>query len=94
MTFIVSVYLNDRAYGGPEEGGWYYDCGDLVRTMRVFYTDDAAWDYCCNLNERLKNTLNRGRRSTGSVLSTGRFLARVTENTAPSSYPAVRPHYE
>ena len=28
--FMVSVYLVDRAYGGPEEGGWYYDTGEPV----------------------------------------------------------------
>jgi|TARA_R110000796_G_scaffold214879_2_gene330865 hypothetical protein len=26
----VNVYEVDRSYGGPEEGGWYYDTGTLV----------------------------------------------------------------
>ena len=26
-TYTVAIYLCDRAYGGPEEGGWWYDTG-------------------------------------------------------------------
>src|SRR5947207_1725457 len=26
--FSVAVYRCDRAYGGPEEGGWWYDFGE------------------------------------------------------------------
>jgi len=26
----VNLYEVDRSYGGPEEGGWYYDTGTLV----------------------------------------------------------------
>lgn len=26
----LAVYEVDRAYGGPEEGGWWFDCGRLV----------------------------------------------------------------
>lgn len=28
--WAVAVYLVDLAYGGPEEGGWYYETGELV----------------------------------------------------------------
>lgn len=27
MICYVNVYHVDRCYGGPEEGGWYYDAG-------------------------------------------------------------------
>jgi hypothetical protein len=32
---FVNVYLIDRAYGGPEEGGWHYECGEAVRSTQV-----------------------------------------------------------
>ena len=36
--FSVAIYSMDRAYGGPEEGGWYYDVGHRVdETVRIFY---------------------------------------------------------
>lgn len=91
---IVAVYLHDRAYGGPEEGGWWFESGDLVRVMRVFGSEASATDFCYRLNRRLRATLNRGRRSIGSVLSEGRFCARVYEDDAPPHYPARRPYYE
>lgn len=34
-TCWVNVYLVDRAYGGPEEGGWWYDTGTAVRSTQV-----------------------------------------------------------
>jgi hypothetical protein len=32
---ILSVYEITRHYGGPEEGGWYYNWNQLVATVRV-----------------------------------------------------------
>ena len=31
----VNVYETGRDYGGPEEGGWYYDVGTAYRVMPV-----------------------------------------------------------
>lgn len=28
--WTVAIYLVDLAYGGPEEGGWWYGCGERV----------------------------------------------------------------
>lgn len=28
--YTVAIFLVDRAKGGPEEGGWWYDCGQRV----------------------------------------------------------------
>lgn len=30
---IIAVYEVGRAYGGPEEGGWWYDCYELAYTV-------------------------------------------------------------
>jgi len=30
MTFSVNVYSVGRAYGGAEEGGWWYDVGEFL----------------------------------------------------------------
>jgi hypothetical protein len=32
---FISVYSITRCYGGPEEGGWYYDHFDLLETHPV-----------------------------------------------------------
>ena len=94
MKYIVAVYLQDRAFGGPEEGGWWYDTGNHVRTMRVFGNESQAIAYSYRLNEKLATTLNRGRRSISSILSTGRYGAEVYDDFAPKHYPVTRPHYE
>ena len=31
--FYVNVYLLNRQYGGPEEGGWWYDTGEPLSSM-------------------------------------------------------------
>lgn len=94
MTYVVAVYMTDREYGGAEEGGWWYDTGDIVRTVKTFRNEQKAINYCQRLNSILDKTLNRGRRPTSSVLSTGRYAAEVWDNHAPRFYPERHPHYE
>lgn len=30
--WTVAIYLRDKRFGGPEEGGWWYTCGERVDT--------------------------------------------------------------
>lgn len=103
----VAVYLEDRVYGGPEEGGWYYDSGYLVADAgsardfgflpRAFLPEDedAARAHARAVNESLAAGVNRGRAPTSSVNSEGVFVAVVIEgDTPPLRYPAERPVYE
>ena len=91
---IVAVYLCDRAYGGPEEGGWWYDTGELVRIHHITGSESEARTRCQRLNRRLDATLNRGRRPISSVLSDGQYRAEVREDFVPQHYPDRKPHYE
>jgi hypothetical protein len=96
-TYVVAVYLEDRAYGGPEEGGWWYDVGSLTRVVRVFKRECIAAAYCRKLNARLQSRAfgpNLGRREISSVLSDGEYCARVFADTAPAGFPERRPRYE
>lgn len=93
-AFILALYEVDRAYGGPEEGGWWYDAGELQRVLRVFPTEQAAYAACRRCNDWL-GKLQQDCRSVGSVLySGGRYAARVFERNAPDHYPVERPSYE
>lgn len=94
MSYVVGVYLCDRAYGGPEEGGWWYNTGELVRTVKVFRNEDKAIEFCQRMNRLLNVTINKGRREISSVLSEGRFYAEIHDDYAPRFYPETRPHYE
>ena len=92
--YIIALYEIDRAYGGPEEGGWWYDTGELRRPLKVVRTGGEASAVAARAN-RLLDRLQRHRRSVSSMAyAGGRVAAWVFEDTAPRSYPEVRPHYE
>lgn len=95
----ANLYLQDRAYGGPEEGGWWYD----VRTPADgdwdteppqhghFPTPDEALAAAEQLQEWCERE-NFNRRPPSSVLSEGHFVVRVEAWPAEPS-PKNRPHY-
>lgn len=96
--WTVAVFLMDRAYGGPEEGGWWYDCGtpadEYAQYTKGFTDEIEAIKYSAELDQIIeKEGLNEGRREIGSVLSTGRYEAWVSEGN-PKRFPLTRPHYE
>ena len=97
MAYSVAVYLVDLAYGGAEEGGWYYSCGipsdEHVEFTRGFADEDSAYAYARELNQNHGDDWNRGRASINSVLSQGAYYAEVREGN-PSPYPKERPYYE
>lgn len=93
--FIVSFYRHDRAYGGPEEGGWYYDCGVLLRVSRVFKDAERASAYCRRANVKLDRWQDRaGVPPIYSVVSEGRIVAMVWERVPAEYYPQEVPRYE
>ena len=97
MAYVVAAYDVDRVFGGPEEGGWWYDAGELVRVLRTFRNEDRAYDYARRLNARLQSRSwgpNEGRRDIGSVLSEGEIQALVFERTAPETFPRGRQVYQ
>jgi hypothetical protein len=95
----ANLYLWDRAYGGSEEGGWWYDTftpadGEYIDAPPPyghFPTAIAASEAAEKLEEWCK-TENRTRRSPSSTASEGHFVVRV-EAWPPEPTPARRPHY-
>jgi hypothetical protein len=96
--YVVCVALRDKAYGGPEEGGWWYDTtepqlgGDFPIPVVVKTRDEAEAaadimsDWCLPQNE--------GRPSTSSVLSEGVYVSMIYEGEWPRDLPETVPHYE
>ena len=90
---IVAWYALDRAFGGPEEGGWWYDTGELARVMRVCLSERDACAYAARAN-RLMERLQRNLRSLDSVLYDGeRYRALTFEYVSPPFFPASQPRY-
>jgi len=51
----VTLYETGRAYGGHEEGGWYYDVMEPVSEPKLFPTKETAEAYAKEYSERVKN---------------------------------------
>ena len=81
----VAVYNRGRSYGGPEEGGWWYDTGSLTehRKMRVFEDFAEA--------EARVQELYAWIRAEGWLKELG--VVGFTEKLPVSSYPERRPRY-
>ncbi len=51
----VSLYEVDRCYGGPEEGGWWYDAYHLLSTKKFFDAEEAQ-TFCDALNQSIEKS--------------------------------------
>ena len=43
MTVYLNTYETSQAYGGPEEGGWWYECGTPVQSVAISGDDLEEW---------------------------------------------------
>lgn len=96
----IAVYLVQLAYGGPEEGGWYYQAGELctdpeLTAFGTTFTDGhearakAIADEVQAHLDRDWNTDDHAR-EISSVLSAGRFEARVNGGRIPGQRGGVK----
>ena len=98
-NYFVHLFLLDRAFGGHEEGGWYYDCGEPVDCdyNRAFATREDARAYVADLYDNSEvsaflSDFNEGRAELSSVNCEGVYDFKIVEEVAP--FPEFRPHYE
>jgi hypothetical protein len=86
----MTVGLVDRLFGGPEEGGWWYD---TFMPLRTFYVPTKQLPELKRRLEKVVKHMNviEGRRPISSVLSDGYY---VLLNGMVEAYPIERPHYE
>jgi len=91
----VAIYDCNREYGGPEEGGWWYDTGSLVSREGTFWNRSNAWREANRMNAwcEADNTANQ-RRPIYSVLCNGVLGAYVMPYPAPAGFPQRTPRYE
>ena len=93
MKFVVAFYRIDRAFGGPEEGSWFYDTGALERLYRV-YPHEAAARHAANRANRLLARIQQHRLPVSSVAyDQSRFQALAFERVPPEHYPQTLPTY-
>lgn len=86
-TKYVNVYDITRVYGGPEEGGWWYDAGEPIESHAFASLDDAYALY-----DELRATYPvTGARY--SVLGGDDFDVRIEDEPA-EAFPGYIPRYE
>ena len=104
-TVIVALVHKDRAFGGPEEGGWYYDTftpsedPEHLQHMRVFRVSDTDAYYIYQIIDQLETIIrgegwNDGLHKPESVLSEGQWLepyAFIDE--LPCCIPKAKPTF-
>lgn len=96
-TYYVNLYEIDQAYGGAEEGGWWFTCGEFIRSHSFMFTDRIeARTRMELLNARTDIVANdpRGSRAQlSSVTCEGRYNWCVEDHPG-ENFPQERPFYE
>lgn len=97
MKFTLCVYDVSQCYGGPEEGGWWFDAGELMHS-KAFNRAPTKKE----IKKFIKNVarMNRSEERTPrhSVASTGEYVFMVYEGRSgawnpPPFFPQRRPMY-
>jgi len=87
----VSAYEVTRHYGGPEEGGWYYDAGTPLASIPVD-TEGEAHAARVTLKAKFHDDY-ADRRTRFSVIGEEDLLI-VLEDGPAEPWPLETPHYE
>jgi hypothetical protein len=96
-VFYLHRFEVAMAYGGAEEGGWWYDTGIPTKEWVGPYMDeDLAFAACRELNEKEHERSEQQEYSYSSVLSyrSEHYAWDVSEDKVAKPYPERRPHYE
>lgn len=85
VVLHVSAYAVTQRYGGPEEGGWYYDAGAYLGGAAVPVNGDAA---------AIRAAMDTLRASVADMAEDADRLSIDLDDEPGASYPTERPFYE
>lgn len=88
QQWFVGVYAIDRQCGGGEEGGWWFDTGELIQHTAVASHDEAE-----ELREALREEFPETNKRF-SVLGGDDYDVYIGITPHPDYFPETRPHYE
>ena len=89
----VNEYLVGKDYGGPEEGGWWYNVGKFVKCRGIYTLEELALDRL-GILVPLIAIQNKDMYPPDSLLSNNNWSSIFVEKQKGENYPKVRPHYE
>ena len=90
--YYVNEYLLDRAYGGPEEGGWWFPIGEFITCHGTFVRKNVAEIRAGEIEREVVHPKNVGRPEVASVISVGRYGVLI-EDRPGADFPVARPRY-
>ena len=90
--FYLNEYLTNRAYGGDEEGGWWYDTGEFVTCHGTFETRDAALG-ARDANAEWLGAKREGLAKPSSTQCSG-WPELIVEAREGADFPKEIPRYE
>ena len=93
MKYYVNEYEVDRIYGGPEEGGWWYDTGKYIKCHGIFSSNIEAMDCKASLGKYVRDK-NEYKHPPDSVLSKGDWTDIIIEHEEGKHFPERTPRYE
>ena len=76
---VITIHEIWQQYGGPEEGGWYYQCGEPIENICIFSKETAVSELL-RLHAKYED-------------EEGEYDIRLDQKYA-EYYPSERPHYE
>jgi len=90
----VALYDCNQAYGGPEEGGWWFNTGEFLSIEGTYFNRISAIQAVHALKGYCKR-VNEGKPPIDSVMCAGVIQAKIQKGPfAVPYFPARRPHYE
>lgn len=91
--FSVHLFKLDRAFGGHEEGGWWFDYGlpEDHPLNRTFSTEAEAIAYRDSISGEA-DLMNEGLPSLSSVCCQGVYSFLINKGEA-KAFPESRPYY-
>ena len=93
MAWYVNAYETYDAYGGPEEGGWWYTVGTPTgESFGPFDDIETAWEQEYVLRDWADGK-NEGRWPRHSS-NGGDWFALYVEDHPPKAFPEEYPRYE
>ena len=97
MIIYINAYLVGNAYGGPEEGGWWYDYGTPLASVPMEVADIKLaheTPEVIALKEKLIAMFKDQEWGHMHSAGGGEAVRAWVEEAPAAPYPEEKPHYE
>jgi hypothetical protein len=88
----LNAYLTEQQYGGPEEGGWWYDTG--IPLASVPLVDGISQSAIDRLKQELKDIFKDREWGKKHSAMGGEIVEVYVEDHFAEYFPKEKPHYE